>query len=87
MQHEMNQSRVNGGKCPWLLKTSITLGLGLCVTGDPERLALGLAQENGRKTPGYWNVSVECRVVGQRREGEEQLHRFSLKDTLPSDQQ
>lgn len=73
----MNQSCVNGGKCPWLLKRNIAGGLGLCVTGDPEGLALGLAQENGRKAPSFWNVSVEVRVMGQRREGEEQLHRFA----------
>lgn len=83
----MNQSCVNGGKCPWLLKTNIAARLGLCVTGDPRRLALGLAQANGRKAPGCWNGSVELRVVGQRREGEEQSHRICLKDTLSSDQQ
>lgn len=41
----MNQNCANGGKCTWLLKTNITVGLGLRVTGDLERLALCSAEE------------------------------------------
>lgn len=88
----MNQNCANGGKCTWLLKTNVTVGLSLCVKGDLARLALCSAREDWRKTPATEMFPVELRVVGQKREGEEQLHggegEVCLRDAqpvLPSD--
>ena len=90
----MNQNCANGGKCTWLLKTNVTVGLSLCVTGDLERLALCAAKEDRRNLPAAEMSPVELTVVGQKREGEEQLHggegEVCLRDTqpmLPSDRQ
>lgn len=48
-QHEMNQSCVNDGKCPWLLKTNIAAGLGLRVTGDLKDWPLAWSRKMGEK--------------------------------------
>lgn len=56
-------------------------------------MALGSAKEDWRKTPAAEMSPVELRVVGQGREGEEQLHgaeeEVCIRDAqpvLPSDQ-
>jgi len=59
----MNQNCANGGKCTWLLKTNITVGLSLCVTGDLERLALCSAEEDREKFPAAEMSPGELTVV------------------------
>lgn len=83
MQHEMDQSRVNGGKRPWLLKMNVAAGLGLPVRGHPQRLALGWAQENGPRKSLAAGMSL-LDLGWWDRGGQERI--FS-KDTLPLDQQ